>query len=322
MSSTHSAGEMVGYTARRPSLADVFHSDLHPSARLVYAAMCFYGVNTGKCWVVIPVLAEHCGLSVNGVRKALQELERAGFIVCLRASKGGRRKMADGTLQGLGSEYRLNPSGCTRKEPSTEWSVRTPHTMEDKNHEPPTEFPETLHSVCGNPPLSGDKRRIEEEYKKTTTPTSPELEQKSGSNSPPGGEGAGTLCELEQTEQALFDSWQERISCLLTGSRQWPRAAPPVAKINGDLRRKIKAELVSQGFSIAHMDQAFDFTELTGWRNWRVGLLLAATEFRNRYGHESFPVCLHCRDTGVLTHSNSGESRWRGGRGSSFCGSG
>jgi hypothetical protein len=297
-------GEMVGYTARRPSIADVFHSDLYPSARLVYAAMCFYGVNTGRCWVAIPILAQHCGLSVNGVRKALQELEGAGFIVCLRASKGGRRKMPDGTLQGVGSEYVLNPTGRTRKEPSTEWSVRTPHSVEDKNTEPSTQFLETPHSVCENPPLSGDKRRIEEEYKKTTP--SPPLDQReqSKSDGASDGEVVSIPCEVDATEQPVFDVWQERISCLLTDRHQWPSGVPPVAKINGELRRQIKVEVVRQGFSVAHMDHAFDFTELTGWRNWRIGLLRAASEFRTRYGHETFPACLHCRDTGIVASSN------------------
>ena len=87
---------------------------------------------------------------------------------------------------------------------------------------------------------------------------------------------------------------------MLTGRSHWPRSSTPVAKITGTLRRDVKAALIRQGFSVAHMNHAFDFGELTGWRNWRVGLFRAAKEFRDRYGHEKFPSCLPCGDMGGI----------------------
>jgi hypothetical protein len=293
---------IAGLSGRKPSISDVFRSELHPSARLVYAAMCFYGVATGRCWVAIPILAEHCGLSANGVRKTLHQLEEAGFISCVMASKGGRRKMPDGTSRGISSEYLLIPTGRTRKEPSTEFRVRTPHSVQGNEAEPSTQCADTLHSVSWNPPLSEGKRRIEEEYTKTP-PSPPDLTDQEKPSGPQvdGEAGLCTQVKIDDAEHAIFDIWQERVSCLLTGRSRWPATDTPIAKITGNLRRDLKAALIQQGFSVAHMNHAFDFGELNGWRNWRLGLLRAATEFRERYGHERFPSCLPCRDTGVIS---------------------
>jgi Helix-turn-helix domain len=307
----------AGLTGRKPSISDVFRSDLPASARLVYAAMCFYGVNTGRCWVVIPVLARHCGLSQSGVRNALQQLEAAGFVSCVRVSKGGRRKMPDGQSRGIGSEYMLVSQGCIRKEPSTEYRVRTLQPVQGNDEdssaecvptlqpvqgnkeEPSTECAGTLHSVCGNPPVSAPIRRREEERKKTSS--SCPLEEHSGnrcvaSADEGGGEPPG---QVDKTEHTIFDAWQERLSYLVSGLQHWPEKAPPSARITGDLRRQIKTALVEQGYSVAHMNHVFDSGELRGWRNWRIGLLHIAREFRERYGHEKFPSCLHCADSGI-----------------------
>jgi hypothetical protein len=52
---TASDQKPVHLPKRKPSVSDLFHSDLHSSARLVYAGMCFYGVNTSRCWTAIPM---------------------------------------------------------------------------------------------------------------------------------------------------------------------------------------------------------------------------------------------------------------------------
>jgi hypothetical protein len=288
--------KLVDLPKRKPSVSDLFHSDLHSSARLVYAVMCFYGVNTSRCWTAIPILARHTGLSESGVRNALRQLEEAGFVCCVHASRGGRRKASDGTLKGLGSEYTLNPTGRFRKEPSSEYRVRTPQSVEGSFEQPSSECADTLHSVRENPVVIGAIRRIEEKNKKTTTPSpNPESEQNQGREAD--GEDTCTQENINYEEHGIFDVWQQQVSCLLTGRSYWPANAPPMVKIAGDLRREIKTALQRQGFTVAHMNHSFDFGELVGWKNWRLGLLRAAREFRDRYGHEQFPLCFTCNDT-------------------------
>jgi hypothetical protein len=152
---------------RRPCIGDVFGSGLQPSARLVYAAMCFYAASTRRFWLAIPVLAKHCGLSQSGARKAVRELEKEGYIQRVFSSRGGSRKNKDGKLTGICSEYVL-------RRQKTDHQEATRHSVAGSEIVPDTECASTQHSGGNYPLVSGDRGQHHDDRKTTAAHDHPD----------------------------------------------------------------------------------------------------------------------------------------------------
>ena len=60
--------------------ADLFEAKISPRAKLVLAYLSRVSNKQGQCWPAVPTIAEKCGCCENSARKALKELEAAGFI--------------------------------------------------------------------------------------------------------------------------------------------------------------------------------------------------------------------------------------------------
>lgn len=60
--------------------ADLFEADISPRAKLVLAYLSRVSDREGVSFPSIPTIAERCGCCPNSARKALRELEQAGFI--------------------------------------------------------------------------------------------------------------------------------------------------------------------------------------------------------------------------------------------------
>ena len=60
--------------------ADLFEAEISPRAKLVLAYLSRVSDRQGVCFPSVPTIAEKCGCCQNTARKALRELEKAGFI--------------------------------------------------------------------------------------------------------------------------------------------------------------------------------------------------------------------------------------------------
>ena len=60
--------------------ADLFEADISPRAKLVLAYLSRVSDRQGICFPSVPTIAEKCGCCQNTARKAIRELEAAGFI--------------------------------------------------------------------------------------------------------------------------------------------------------------------------------------------------------------------------------------------------
>ena len=60
--------------------ADLFEADISPRAKLVLAYLSRVSDKQGVSFPSVPTIAEKCGCCPNSARKALRELEAAGFI--------------------------------------------------------------------------------------------------------------------------------------------------------------------------------------------------------------------------------------------------
>ncbi len=60
--------------------ADLFEAKISPRAKLVLAYLSRVSNTQGQSWPAVPTIAEKCGCCENSARKALRELEAAGFI--------------------------------------------------------------------------------------------------------------------------------------------------------------------------------------------------------------------------------------------------
>ena len=60
--------------------ADLFEADISPRAKLVLAYLSRVSDKQGVSFPSVPTIAEKCGCCPNSARKALRELEGAGFI--------------------------------------------------------------------------------------------------------------------------------------------------------------------------------------------------------------------------------------------------
>ena len=62
-------------------MTNAFRSDLKPRARLVLNCLALHSNKEGKCFPSIKTIAKECGYSVNTVKRALDDLVEAGFVV-------------------------------------------------------------------------------------------------------------------------------------------------------------------------------------------------------------------------------------------------
>jgi len=61
-------------------MTNAFQSDLKPRARLVLNCLALHCNKEGQCFPSIKTIARECGYSVNTVKRALDDLVKAGFI--------------------------------------------------------------------------------------------------------------------------------------------------------------------------------------------------------------------------------------------------
>lgn len=61
-------------------MTNAFQSDLKPRARLVLNCLALHCNKDGQCFPSIKTIAKECGYSVNTVKRALDDLVKAGFI--------------------------------------------------------------------------------------------------------------------------------------------------------------------------------------------------------------------------------------------------
>lgn len=61
-------------------MTNAFQSDLKPRARLVLNCLALHCNKEGQCFPSIKTIAKECGYSVNTVKRALDDLVKAGFI--------------------------------------------------------------------------------------------------------------------------------------------------------------------------------------------------------------------------------------------------
>ena len=59
----------------------IYHSDLSHRARVVYMYLKDRSDRNGRCWPAIKTIAAELGLSRSTVKRALDDLCRAGFLV-------------------------------------------------------------------------------------------------------------------------------------------------------------------------------------------------------------------------------------------------
>ncbi len=62
-------------------MTNAFQSDLKPRARLVLNCLALHCNKEGQCFPSIRTIARECGYSVNTVKRALDDLVKAGFVV-------------------------------------------------------------------------------------------------------------------------------------------------------------------------------------------------------------------------------------------------
>lgn len=62
-------------------MTNAFQSDLKPRARLVLNCLALHCNKYGQCFPSIRTIARECGYSVNTVKRALDDLVKAGFVV-------------------------------------------------------------------------------------------------------------------------------------------------------------------------------------------------------------------------------------------------
>lgn len=62
-------------------MTNAFQSDLKPRARLVLNCLALHSNKEGQCFPSIKTIAKECGYSVNTVKRALDDLVEAGFVV-------------------------------------------------------------------------------------------------------------------------------------------------------------------------------------------------------------------------------------------------
>lgn len=61
-------------------MTNAFQSDLKPRARLILNCLALHCNKDGQCFPSIKTIAKECGYSVNTVKRALDDLVKAGFI--------------------------------------------------------------------------------------------------------------------------------------------------------------------------------------------------------------------------------------------------
>jgi len=61
-------------------MTNAFQSDLKPRARLVLNCLALHCNKDGQCFPSIRTIARECGYSVNTVKRALDDLVKAGFV--------------------------------------------------------------------------------------------------------------------------------------------------------------------------------------------------------------------------------------------------
>lgn len=62
-------------------MTNAFQSDLKPRARLVLNCLALHCNKDGQCFPSIRTIARECGYSINTVKRALDDLVKAGFVV-------------------------------------------------------------------------------------------------------------------------------------------------------------------------------------------------------------------------------------------------
>ena len=97
--------------------ADLFEAKISPRAKLVLAYLSRASNTQGQSWPAVPTVAEKCGCCPNSARKALRELEAAGFLSISAntlPTRRGRQRRTSNTYTLLFSLHKMKGSPSTR----------------------------------------------------------------------------------------------------------------------------------------------------------------------------------------------------------------
>lgn len=84
-------------------MTNAFQSDLKPRARLILNCLALHCNKDGQCFPSIRTIARECGYSVNTVKRALDDLVKAGFVV--KEARFDKERKHGGQTSNL---YKLN----------------------------------------------------------------------------------------------------------------------------------------------------------------------------------------------------------------------
>ena len=109
--------------------ADLFEADISPRAKLVLAYLSRVSDKQGVSFPSVPTIAEKCGCCPNSARKALRELEGAGFIAVEAATlptRSGRTRWTSNryTLLFVPSKNEAAPLQPVQEGTSTDEGLR------------------------------------------------------------------------------------------------------------------------------------------------------------------------------------------------------
>lgn len=96
-------------------MTNAFRSDLKPRARLVLNCLALHSNKEGKCFPSIKTIAKECGYSVNTVKRALDDLVEAGFVV--KEARFDTERKHGGQTSNLYTLNIVQPKADSLKEP-------------------------------------------------------------------------------------------------------------------------------------------------------------------------------------------------------------
>ena len=130
----HRMSELRQSRGRRPSWSKIPHDmigNVSPTALAVAAALAMYADRAGECWPTLNTVADRLKMHRNTVRKAVADLEAAGWLERTqrrRLDNRGNRESGTAGPPSTSNLYRLlwiAPGGYTAKSPPSEGGVHS-----------------------------------------------------------------------------------------------------------------------------------------------------------------------------------------------------
>lgn len=120
-------------------MTNAFQSDLKPRARLVLNCLALHSNKEGQCFPSIKTIAKECGYSINTVKRALDDLVEAGFVV--KEARFDTERKHGGQTSNLYTLNIVKPK--VEKDETFEKTYENERTVDTKNTDKITEKPES-----------------------------------------------------------------------------------------------------------------------------------------------------------------------------------